>query len=111
VVENLAASRQLLSDALDTYRGSVAERQTNATVLLSVYAAVLLPVSFIAGWYGMNTASLPGADSPHGWVVVTALMVAVGLGTLAVFWRAGLVRTSGGRSKKPPSPGPSAKDT
>lgn len=91
VVASLATSRQLLSNTLDTYRGAVAERQGRAANLLTVYAAIVLPMTLIAGWYGMNTANLPAASRPWGWVVVTAVMAVVGLASWLYFARLGLV--------------------
>lgn len=91
VAASLAMSRQLLSDTLDTYRGAVAEGQGRAANLLTVYAAIVLPMTLIAGWYGMNTADLPAATEPWGWMVVTAVMAAVGIVSWLYFARLGLV--------------------
>jgi len=91
VVDSLGTSRQLLAYALETYRGAAAERQANATVLLSVYASIMLPLSLIAGFYGMNTEGLPGASQPWGWVAITVVMLMVATATLGVFARLGLL--------------------
>lgn len=91
VVASLATSRQLLGNTLDTYRGAVAERQGRAANLLTVYAAIVLPMTLIAGWYGMNTANLPAANRPWGWVIVTAVMALVGFVSWMSFARLGLV--------------------
>jgi ammonia channel protein AmtB len=48
-------------------------------------------MTLIAGWYGMNTANLPAANRPWGWVVVTAVMAVVGLVSWLYFARLGLV--------------------
>ncbi len=90
VLASLATSRQLLSDMLDTYRGAVAERQGRAANLLTVYAAIVLPMTLIAGWYGMNTANLPAADREWGWIVVTVVMVLVGVVSWLWFARLGI---------------------
>lgn len=92
VVESLASARGLLTDTLDTYRGASAERQASATTLLTVYAAILLPLSLITGWYGMNMDNLPVAGSRWGWVVVTSVMMVVGALSWVAFVRAGMVR-------------------
>ena len=80
----------LLTDTLDTYHGASAERQASAATILTVYAAILLPLSLITSWYGMNM-SLPGADRSWGWVAVTVGMVVLAVGSWIVFLRAGLV--------------------
>lgn len=90
VLASLATSRQLLSDMLDSYRGAVAERQGRSANLLTVYAAIVLPMTLIVGWYGMNTANLPAADRSWGWIVVTVLMVVVGVVSWLWFARLGI---------------------
>ena len=91
IVETLVSVRQLLTDTLDTYRGAAAEVQSRASTLLTVYAAIVLPMTLIAGWYGMNTANLPAASRSWGWIVVTAVMLAVGFVSWLAFVRIGLV--------------------
>lgn len=92
VVESLALSRGLLTDTLDTYRGASAERQAAATTVLTVYAAIVLPLSLITSWYGMNMTNLPGAGWRWGWPVVTVGMVGVAVVSWLLFVRVGMVR-------------------
>lgn len=91
VVQSLESTRGLLTDTLDTYRGAAAERQARAATLLTVYAAILLPLSLITGWYGMNVSRLPYADHRWSWLVVTLVMVVFAVGSWLVFVRAGLL--------------------
>jgi len=92
LVESLAAARGLLTDALETYRGASSERQANATTILAIYSAVLLPLSLIASWYGMNVRNLPASESARGWIVVTIGMFILAAISIAVFVRGGLIR-------------------
>lgn len=92
VVESLASARGLLTDTLDTYRGASAERQAAATTVLTVYAAIVLPLSLITSWYGMNMTNLPGAGQSWGWPVVTLAMVALAVVSWLLFVRVGMVR-------------------
>ncbi len=94
VVESLESTRGLLTDALETYRGAAAERQASAATLLTVYAAILLPLSLITSWYGMNMSNLPVANQRWGWVVVTVVMAAIAAVSWFVFVRAGMVGRS-----------------
>ncbi len=91
VVESLAEARALLSDALDTYRGAAADRQATATMVLAVYSAIMLPLTLITGWYGMNIA-LPGTEASWGWEIVLVAMVIIAFGSFAAFVKAGFVR-------------------
>lgn len=91
VVESLESTRGLLSDTLDTYRGASAERQAQAATVLTVYAAILLPLTLITGWYGMNVTNLPGSRTSWGWWAVTAVMVLFAVASWLVFAKAGMV--------------------
>lgn len=91
VVESLGAARALLSDALDTYRGAAADRQAAATTILAVYSAILLPLTLITGWYGMNL-SLPGAEHRWSWELVIGVMAVITVVSFAAFVKAGFIR-------------------
>ena len=105
VVESLALTRGLLTDTLDTYRGASAERQAAATTVLTVYAAIVLPLSLITSWYGMNMSNLPGAGRTWGWPVVTLAMVGVGVISWVWFVRAGMVGRPRLRGQRALDPG------
>ncbi|MGH1491379.1 MAG: magnesium transporter CorA family protein [Acidimicrobiales bacterium] len=92
VVESLESTRGLLTDTLDTYRGASAERQAHAATMLTVYAAILLPLTLITGWYGMNVSNLPGSESRWGWSVVTGLMMLFAVVSWLIFVKVGMVR-------------------
>ena len=91
-VESSVSARGLLTDALDTYRGAAAERQASAATVLTVYAAIVLPLSLITSWYGMNMTNLPVAGSRWGWMAVTVAMVVIAVGSWAWFVRVGIIR-------------------
>lgn len=60
--------------------------------MLTVYAAIVLPLSLITSWYGMNVSNLPASDNRWGWVVVTGIMAAIAVGSWALFVRVGIIR-------------------
>ena len=61
-IESLESSRALLGAVLETYRATVAERANEVMKVLTVFAAIVLPLSLIAGIYGMNFANMPELD-------------------------------------------------
>ena len=96
-VAGLEAARTALAETLEAYRGAEARAATEVTKVLTIYAAVLLPLSLIAGFFGMNHANLPTVDNDWGWLVVTGVMVVVGAVSLGVFVVEGWVRRPSGR--------------
>jgi len=66
----------------------VAQEQNSRVYLLSVVAAIFLPLSFVTGLLGMNVGGLPGTANPFAFALSVGLMVALGLGLIVVFkWK------------------------
>ncbi len=60
---------------------------------LTVFSTVLLPLNFIASFYGMNFTHLPGLSSPHALAGISALMVGVWILCLLYFRYRGWFKT------------------
>jgi magnesium transporter len=93
----LDSARSALSETLDAYRGAEARQATEVTKVLTVYAAVVLPLSLITGFFGMNHTNLPTIESRWGWVAVAGLMLAVAAVSIGVFVTEGWVKRPSGR--------------
>jgi magnesium transporter len=95
----LEEARSALAETLDAYRGAEARQATEITRVLTIYAAIMLPLTLITGFFGMNFVDLPGLDSHWGWVLTTGLMVAIAVISLGMFVSLGwMSRPSGRRS-------------
>ena len=59
----------------------IAQEQNARMYVLSVVAAIFLPLTFVTGLLGMNVGGLPGLDSPVGflWSIVVMIVSAIGL--------------------------------
>ncbi|MDH3352122.1 MAG: zinc transporter ZntB [Gammaproteobacteria bacterium] len=66
----------------------VAQEQNTRMYVLSVVAAVFLPLTFVTGLLGMNVGGLPGLESPLGFVWSVVVMVVAAVGLMAFFrWK------------------------
>lgn len=92
LIQALDAGRSGLADALDAYRGAEAQRATEVTRVLTVYAAVLLPLSLVVGFFGMNFENLPLLDRSGGWEVVIIGMGIIAAVSLGMFVAIGWIR-------------------
>jgi zinc transporter len=63
----------------------VAHEQNVRVYLLSVIAAIFLPLTFLTGLLGMNVAGLPGTVSRYAFTISVAVMIILGLGLAAFF--------------------------
>lgn len=93
----LDAARTALAETLDAYRGAEARQATDVTKVLTVYAAVLLPITLVASFFGMNHRNLPTIDSSWGWIAVSVFMAVIAIASLGVFVAEGWVRRPSGR--------------
>ncbi len=94
----LDAARAALSETLDAYRGAEARQATEVSKVLTIYAAVMLPLTLIVGFFGMNFEELPMTDRTNGWILVSIVMAVVATLSLGMFIGAGWMRRPSGRS-------------
>lgn len=83
--------RDLISGALEAYLSVVSNNMNEIMKVLTIFSAIMLPLTFIAGVYGMNFEHMPELGTRFGYFVVLALMVIVAVGMLIFFWRRGWI--------------------
>ena len=82
---------QLLQSAMDSYRSSLDDRLNDMLTTLTIVSAILLPVSVVAGLWGMNFGRIPGTEDPDGfWWLLGGCGVLVWLMTVW-FWARGWI--------------------
>jgi magnesium transporter len=91
-VTDLAESyRDLIGGSLEAYLSVVSNRLNEIMKVLTIFSAIMLPLTFIAGVYGMNFEYMPELHSRYGYYAVWALMILVALIMLFFFWRRGWI--------------------
>jgi magnesium transporter len=91
LAEVLDGARLLLGSVLETYRSTVAERANEVMKVLTVFSAIILPLSLVAGIYGMNFRNMPELQTRWGYFAVVAVMVVVAVALWLYFARRGFV--------------------
>jgi magnesium transporter len=91
-VTDLAESyRDLISGSLEAYLSVVSNRMNEIMKVLTIFSAVMLPLTFIAGVYGMNFDNMPELHSRYGYYAAWAIMITVAVGMLGFFWKRGWI--------------------
>lgn len=85
VVEDLDATRDRLASLRSHIDSMHSARIGQQGFILSVVAAIFLPLSFLTGLFGVNVAGMPGADVPWAFAALSAGMVVIGLALWLVF--------------------------
>ena len=95
VAELLETMREVCSDLMSTYLSSLSNRMNEVMKVLTIIATIFIPLSFVAGVYGMNfdaAASpwnMPELRWVFGYPTVVGLMALIAGGMLFFFWRRG----------------------
>ena len=76
-LEDLDEARDRAAVTQEELVNRLAEQMNNKMYLLSILAAVFLPLSFLTGLLGINVGGIPGAESKLGFIVFVILLVIV----------------------------------
>ena len=89
LVTSLDSIRDMISSTQDGYMSLLSQRTNETMRVLTIFASFILPMSLIAGIYGMNFRFMPELDFKYGYFVVLGLMLAFALILAAYFRRKG----------------------
>ena len=82
-LEDLDAIRERAQIVKDELSNALADKMNKNMYVLSVIAAIFLPLGFLTGMLGINIGGIPGADNPWAFYIFTGILVGlVGLQTL-----------------------------
>src|SRR5215207_596829 len=87
--------RDLISGSLEAYLSVVSNRLNEIMKVLTIFSAIMLPLTFIAGVYGMNFDDMPELHSKYGYYAVWIIMIVVAIGMLLFFRKRGWIGGSG----------------
>lgn len=92
LVEMIDANRELSSDIRDSYLSISSDRMNRVMMTLTVMSSIFLPLTFIAGVYGMNFQYMPELTGKYSYFIVLGLMGLIALGMVWFFYKMGWFR-------------------
>lgn len=90
--EELDAIRDRAQIVHDQIMDQRAEGMNQRMLVLSVVAAIFLPLGLLTGLLGINVGGVPGADNPYAFSIVSALLIAIGFALYWWFKRTGMLK-------------------
>jgi magnesium transporter len=75
----------MVSGMLDIYLSSVSNRLNSVMKVLTIIATIFMPLTFIAGIYGMNFKYMPELGWRWGYLMVWLIMIGIGVFMIAYF--------------------------
>ncbi len=85
VIDTVETYRDLLSGYVDMYLSSVSHRMNEVMKVLTIIATIFIPLTFLAGIYGMNFEYMPELKWRWGYPALWAGMITLGAGMLVAF--------------------------
>jgi magnesium transporter len=85
---------ELASDLMDGYITMASHRLNHIVKILTIVTTVFVPLSFIAGLYGMNFDNMPELHMRNGYFAVLAIMATTAATLLYILYRKGWLRGS-----------------
>jgi magnesium transporter len=89
LVDVIDSHRELVNGLLNTYLSVVANRTNEVMKVLTIMSSIFIPLTFLAGIYGMNFDAMPELHQTWGYPVLLGLMAAVAIGLIIYFRRLG----------------------
>lgn len=87
IINQLDQLRDNLTSIRDLYLSQMNMGMNKVIQLLTVVSTIFIPITFIAGIYGMNFKNMPELRSDYGYFVVLGIMVLIGLASFIFFRR------------------------
>jgi magnesium transporter len=89
VLDMVETYREVASSLMDVYLSSVGNKMNEIMKFLTVISSIFIPLTFIAGVYGMNFENMPELKKPMGYFICWTVMIGVAIGLVTFFWRQG----------------------
>lgn len=79
IADSIETYQDILSNMLDTFLSSISNRTNDTMKILTIFSTIFIPLTFLAGIYGMNFKNIPELSMPYGYVLfwVISLIIAV----------------------------------
>ncbi len=87
VIDTVESFRDMISGMLDIYLSSISNRMNEVMKVLTIFAAIFIPLTFVVGIYGMNFEYMPELRWHWGYFGVLIVMASVASGMLVYFRR------------------------
>jgi magnesium transporter len=87
VIDTVETLRDICSGMLDIYLSSISNRMNEVMKVLTIISTIFIPLTFLAGVYGMNFQHMPELSLRWTYPVLWALMIGIAITMLAYFRR------------------------
>jgi len=87
VSENIDIYREMIWSLMDMYMTTISNKMNEVMKVLTIMASIFIPLTFIAGIYGMNFDYIPELHYQHSYFVLWGVMIIIFIGMIIYFKR------------------------
>jgi magnesium transporter len=85
VIDTIETYRDMLSGMIDVYMSSISNKMNEIMKVLTIISTVFIPLTFLAGVYGMNFKFMPELEHPWAYPALWVVMLAIAAGMFVFF--------------------------
>jgi len=87
VTEGMESNRDLVTGLLDIYISSISNRMNEVMKVLTIFASIFIPLTFVAGIYGMNFEFMPELKWRWSYPIIWVAFIMISVGLMLYFRR------------------------
>ena len=87
VSENIDIYREMIWSLMDMYMTTISNKMNEVMKVLTIMASIFIPLTFIAGIYGMNFEYIPELQYKYSYFILWGVMIVLFIGMLIYFKR------------------------
>jgi len=91
VADVVESYREIAGGLMEFYLSSIGQRTNEIMRALTVMSSIFIPLTFVAGIYGMNFDNMPELHHPLGYFILLGVMFAMAVAMLIFFFRLGWI--------------------
>ncbi len=87
IIDTVETYREMLSEMIDIYLSSMSNKLNEVMKILTIFASIFIPLTFIASVYGMNFKYMPELASRWGYPIVWGILIGLSIFLIIYFKR------------------------
>jgi magnesium transporter len=87
IVDSIETYQDILSNMMDIYLSSISNKTNDTMKILTIFSSIFIPLTFLAGVYGMNFKNLPELDFRFGYTAFWGISIVIAVIMLMFFHR------------------------
>jgi magnesium transporter len=87
IIDTVESYRDMISGMVDIYLSSISNKMNEVMKVLTIFASIFIPLTFVAGLYGMNFEFMPELKWHWGYFALLAVMALIGISLVFYFKR------------------------